>query len=56
VSNPVIEKLINDFYVASDYEMECSKITGRQFKNAEEHSEFVEKGGCAELIEALVGS
>jgi hypothetical protein len=48
--------LINDFYQSSDYEMECSKITGRRFNSAEEHSEFLENGGCAELIEALVGS
>jgi hypothetical protein len=53
LSNPVMEKLINDFYQASDYEMECSKITGKKFQNAGEHSEFIEKGGCVELIEAL---
>jgi C_GCAxxG_C_C family probable redox protein len=53
LSNPVMEKLINDFYQASDYEMECSTITGRKFQNAREHSGFVENGGCKELIEAL---
>lgn len=55
-NNPVLQELINKFYEASDYEMECSKITGRQFKNAEEHSEFIENGGCANLIETLAGS
>jgi hypothetical protein len=56
LSNPVMEKLINDFYQASDYEMECSKITGKQFEDAEAHSEFMENGGCKELINTLAVS
>ena len=55
-NNPVMQELINKFYEASDYELECQKITGRKFRNAEEHSDFVETGGCARLIETLSAS
>jgi hypothetical protein len=54
-NDPVMQALINTFYEASDYEMECHKITGRKFRNAEEHSDFVENGGCAGLIDTLAG-
>lgn len=53
LSDPELAGLINKFYQASDYEMECCKITRRQFKTPDEHAEFVRNGGCNKLIEAL---
>jgi len=35
-------------------EMSCRKITGRSFETVNDHAAFIEKGGCAELIDALV--
>jgi hypothetical protein len=56
MTNPTAERLLNIFYEASDYEMMCSEITGKRFNNAEEHSEFIENGGCARVIDALAGN
>lgn len=56
MNNPTAEELLNIFYKASDYEMMCSEITGKRFEDAHEHSEFIEHGGCAGVIDALAGS
>lgn len=40
----------------TDGEFLCSKICGRTFETVDEHSAYVDEGGCAELIEALAGS
>lgn len=52
-SDPVAEEILQAFYDATDYEMECNKITGRCFKTIEEHTEFIKNGGCAKLIDVL---
>ena len=48
---------INDFIEAfleiSDYEFECSAIAGRQFDGVNEHAEYLNAGGCSEIIQAL---
>jgi len=53
MNNPTAEDLLTIFYKASDYEMMCSEITGKRFEDADEHSEFIENGGCAGVIDAL---
>jgi hypothetical protein len=53
VNDPEIEKIINNFYSVTDYEMECSKICGRKFANIAEHTEFIINGGCEKVIKAL---
>ena len=35
---------------------ECRKICGREFASLDEHSAYLEAGGCAELIDALARS
>jgi hypothetical protein len=55
-SDPHAEKILNAFYVATDYEMECNKITGKRFNNLDEHSEFIKNGGCAKLINVLAAT
>jgi hypothetical protein len=37
----------------TDFEFECSKITGRNFKNASDHADYLYNGGCPELIDLL---
>jgi hypothetical protein len=46
-------KIIDRFLKSTDYEFECSKITGENFKNCEEHSDYLQEGGCSKIIEVL---
>lgn len=55
-SDPVAEKILNTFYETTDYEMECSAITGRRFKTLDEHTEFMKSGGCDKLINILANT
>lgn len=53
LSNQTFDNILEKFYEASDYEMECSKICGKQFKTVEEHTEFINNGGCSKIIDVL---
>jgi hypothetical protein len=55
-NNPNANKVLEAFFRASDYEFECKKITGRQFKTIEEYSGFIKDGGCKQLLEALAST
>jgi hypothetical protein len=44
---------LEKFYAATDYEIQCDKITGRTFKTVEDHTEFIKNGGCDKLINTL---
>jgi hypothetical protein len=48
-SNPTLMA----FYEETDYEMECIQICGRKFESLEAHTEFINSGGCGELLEVL---
>ena len=48
-----IKELLRVFEQITDSEYLCHKISGCRFKNIEEHSEFVRKGGCGALIDIL---
>ncbi len=54
--DPVAEKILNRFYEASDYEMECNKITGKHFASIKDHTDFINNGGCDKLIDILAQS
>ena len=56
MSNPYIDKTLEDFLKAADYEYLCHKITGQCFKTIDEHTEFIKNGGCKELIDVLAQS
>ena len=45
-----ILKIFNDM---TGSEMRCEKLTGKKFDTIDEHSEYINQGGCKELIEAL---
>jgi hypothetical protein len=51
--NPEFEAVVDRFLQASDYEFECSAISGRKFESIDEHAAYVRAGGCAEIIAAL---
>jgi len=53
LTDPESEKILNAFLEVSNYEMECSKICGKQFESVEEHSEYIMSGGCQKIIETL---
>ncbi len=52
-SDPISEKILKAFYEAADYEMECKNITGKCFKSIDDHTEFIENGGCDKLINSF---
>lgn len=54
MNDPVLDKILKVFYEASDYEMECKEITGKKLSTVADHTEFITKGGCEELIDVLV--
>ncbi|MCB0518998.1 MAG: C-GCAxxG-C-C family protein [Saprospiraceae bacterium] len=53
-NNPAARKIMQAFLKATDGEMRCDAITGRRFATVDEHSEFIENGGCKNLIQVLV--
>lgn len=56
IKNKVAENVLNTFKEVNGSEMSCQKITGQHFVTINEHSEFIDKGGCEDLIEALARS
>lgn len=52
--NQRIGGIVDAFLKATDYEFECRNIVGRSFQNSDDHAEHVRKGGCADIIAALV--
>ena len=52
-SDPDTEKVIEKFYEATNYEMECHKICGKRFNSLDEHTGFINSGGCEKLINVL---
>lgn len=53
-STQIVEDTLESFYKATDYEILCRDITGKEFASIEDHTEFLENGGCKELIKVLV--
>lgn len=51
-----LEKILKDFYEASDYKMECREICGKMFKDIKDHTDFLKKGGCKEIINTCAKS
>ena len=52
-NNPNAEETLEAFYAETDYEMLCDKISGKCFETVEDHTEFINKGGCNKLINTL---
>lgn len=45
--------ILETFYHATDFEILCSTISGKKFKDIEEHTDFIKNGGCENLINVL---
>lgn len=52
-NNPEAKKILRTFYMQTDSEILCSKICEKRFETIEEHTEFIQNGGCAKIISAL---
>jgi C_GCAxxG_C_C family probable redox protein len=55
-NNPEAKKVLEAFVAVTGGEMNCKVICNRKFSSAEEHSEFIRKGGCRIIIETLAVS
>jgi Putative redox-active protein (C_GCAxxG_C_C) len=55
VINERIAETLERFQKASQYEFECAEIVGRKFESLDDHADHVREGGCAAIIDALVG-
>nr|NQU91271.1 C_GCAxxG_C_C family protein [Bacteroidota bacterium] len=56
LSNPKATKTLEAFFQETEYEFQCKNITGKSFNTIDEHTEFIESGGCENLIDALAKS
>ena len=56
INNKVTKNILEEFKLATDGKMLCSEITGRKFDTINEHSEYINDGGCAALMSALAES
>lgn len=51
--NKPAKNILTKFKKISNSELVCSKICGRTFETVEDHSDFINRGGCDKLIEGL---
>ena len=52
-NNPEIKEILKVFSNQTNSEMLCHKISGQQFTTINEHTEYLNNGGCRPLLEAL---
>jgi ribosomal protein S27E len=52
-NNPDAKKILRIFYKQTDSEILCRNICGKTFLTPQEHTEYIEMGGCASIIKAL---
>lgn len=55
-SNPYATNKLIAFYDETNCEVLCHKIAGKQFNSLNDHSEFINNGGCNKLINVLAQS
>ena len=51
--NKQASEIIDNFLNCSDYKFECSEIVGRKFESIEDHTAYLNSGGCSKLIDLL---
>lgn len=54
--NANASEILETFYKETNYEILCKDITGKTFSSIEEHTDFMDKGGCKQLLEVLAKS
>lgn len=51
--NQEAETALEKFYEVTDYEILCEKITDKQFELVDDHTKYINNGGCEKIINAL---
>ncbi len=54
--NPKSKEILKAFYDVTGSEILCPKISGANFKNIAEHTDFIKNGGCDKVINLLAQS
>jgi len=52
-SDPQFLQIVEEFLKETDYEFLCENICGKKFQSIEDHSHYMENGGCSELLNKL---
>lgn len=52
-NNAIAKKILKTFNKETNSEMLCSNICGRNFKNIDDHTKYINNGGCKNLIEVV---
>lgn len=55
-NDPASEEILAKFHEETEYKMECKDICGKKFTSIDEHTEFINNGGCKKLIHELAKS
>ncbi len=55
-NNPYARETLKRFLEASGGAILCRDLCGREFTSIDDHTEFVNGGGCSKIIEALARS
>ena len=51
--DPKSEEILENFYKETNYEILCKNIAEKSFNSLDEHTEYIENGGCRNLINKL---
>ena len=54
-NNETAEKMLRAFKTETQGKMLCSEICGRNFQDLQDHSDYLKKGGCEEIMNTLAG-
>ena len=54
-NNKTSKKILKDFMSFTDSELLCHAISGKKFASLEEHTHFINNGGCKSLMDRLAG-
>lgn len=53
LSNPKAKSTLEFFLFETDHEFICEKICSRRFESVDEHTDYIQNGGCQRLIDIL---
>lgn len=56
IKNPYSRKTLEAFQAVTNGVNRCDKLTGRRFKNLDEHSQYLRQGGCKPLLDTLAAN
>lgn len=55
-NNKTAKKMLKAFKAETSGQMRCSDICGRKFEDISQHTDYINKGGCSNLIKMLAGN